>query len=119
MLFDEAVKEKMEDFYDREEEINRLREGVLRGRRLILVLGVRRIGKSSLVKVTLNSIDVPFLYIDVRSVYRSHNYISSYALHYMVDDLISNLVASGKWSRIIDYIKHIRGISVYGVEVKN
>ena len=32
--------------------------------------------------------------------------------------LISNLVASGKWSRIIDYIKRIRGISVCGVEVK-
>ena len=49
---------------------------------------------------------------------KSHNYISSYALYHIVESLVNNLVTSGKWGRIIDYTKRIRGISVYGVEVR-
>jgi len=46
MLFDEGIKENITDFFDREDEINDLRNAIIEGRRLILVLGIRRTGKS-------------------------------------------------------------------------
>jgi len=48
MLFDESVKEDLKDFYDREEDIEKLKWGINEGRRLIVVLGIRRIGIATL-----------------------------------------------------------------------
>ena len=67
-LFSVEPKESLQDLFDREDEVRKLREGLSR-ERLILVLGLRRIGKSSLVLATLSSTGQPFVYVDVRRAY--------------------------------------------------
>jgi len=114
MLFDENAKEKIEDFYNRREEMERLKKGISEGRRIILVLGIRRIGKSSLVKVTLNSMNVPYIYFDVREVYIKYNYITSYGLYYALEEEFNKIVKSSIWSKIVDYLKRVRGVKVLG-----
>lgn len=69
MLFDTAPKERREDLYDREKELNEASEALRLGERLVIVYGIRRIGKSSLVKVILNETLVPHVIVDVREIY--------------------------------------------------
>ncbi|WP_054837408.1 ATPase [Metallosphaera hakonensis] len=67
MLFDTEPKTSLSDLFDREEEVEKLKRGL--NERLILVLGIRRIGKSSLILSTLNSLGIDYVFIDVRKVY--------------------------------------------------
>ncbi len=48
MLFDRRPKLSRNDFYDREEELRLLVRGVESGEGLIVVYGLRRLGKTSL-----------------------------------------------------------------------
>jgi len=66
MLFSTEPKRSLKDLFDREEEVKKLRNSL--NERMILLLGLRRIGKSSLVLSTLNSTDANFIFVDVRKV---------------------------------------------------
>ncbi len=46
------------------------------GERLVAVFGVRRIGKSSLVKVALKEASLPYVLVDVRDMYYSENIVT-------------------------------------------
>jgi AAA+ ATPase superfamily predicted ATPase len=50
LYFDERPKERPEDLYDREEELRQLLTALKERRSLILVLGPRRSGKTSLLQ---------------------------------------------------------------------
>lgn len=67
MLFSTEPKDSVKDLFDREKESAELRDKLKE--RMILVLGMRRIGKTSLVLSTLNSTDRNFVYVDVRKIY--------------------------------------------------
>jgi AAA+ ATPase superfamily predicted ATPase len=67
MLFSTEPKDSLKDLFDREHEVKALKDGL--NERLVLVLGLRRTGKSSLVRSTLNSIDVNTVVLDVRKAY--------------------------------------------------
>ena len=69
LLFDTEPKTSLSDLFDREEEVEKLKKGL--GERLVLVLGMRRIGKSSLILSTLNSLGIDYVFVDVRKVYDS------------------------------------------------
>ncbi|AEA12502.1 ATPase [Thermoproteus uzoniensis 768-20] len=64
-LFKLEPKESLEELYDFEEELRMLRLGYEKGR-ITAVLGLRRTGKSSLVRSFLNGLRVPHIYIDAR-----------------------------------------------------
>jgi len=66
MLFSTEPKHSLKDLFDREE-VKKLRNSL--NERMILLLGLRRIGKSSLVLSTLNSTDTNFIFVDVRKVF--------------------------------------------------
>jgi len=66
VLFDRRPKFRKEDLYNRESELQLLSKGIEAGEGLIVVYGVRRIGKTSLVYVGLSELNVPFIPIDVR-----------------------------------------------------
>ncbi len=53
MLFDIRPKSSRSDLFDREDELREFDRAVDHGRPLTLVLGIRRIGKTSLVKAFL------------------------------------------------------------------
>lgn len=66
MLFNPRPKERIEELFDREEEIKLLTNAVATP--LTLLLGVRRVGKTSLLKSFLNSLEVPYIYLDLRAL---------------------------------------------------
>jgi hypothetical protein len=66
MLFDPRPKESRSELFDREEELRALESYVRSGSPLILCIGVRRIGKTSLLKVFLNESGYPHVYVNAR-----------------------------------------------------
>ena len=66
MLFDPRPKQEKRDLFGRERELNRLLAAMGSRCPLILLLGVRRIGKTSLLKVALKEAGQPYIYLDLR-----------------------------------------------------
>ena len=64
--FDIRPKTRREDLYNREEELRVLTRGIRECNPLILVLGLRRTGKTSLLNVALNETGVTSIIIDCR-----------------------------------------------------
>jgi AAA+ ATPase superfamily predicted ATPase len=108
VLFDERPKERREDLYDREREIDEIKRNV--GRPLILITGIRRIGKTSVLKVALNEVDIPAVIVDARGLRRNYSRADLYRL--IAHGLTSSL------DKLRDLISGIRGIRVMGLEVE-
>jgi len=102
VLFDERPKSRKMDLYDRERELMDLEANV--GRPLIILTGIRRIGKTSVLNVLLNESGIPFALIDARSLKRN----------YGVEDLY-RLVARGMGSSLKslhDILQNVKRIKV-------
>jgi len=115
VYFDERPKEKREDLYDREEELSSLINYIRNCKPLILILGLRRTGKTSLVKVAINEIKRPSIYIDCR-VFEEKIAIS-------IEDFIRHLgnsISSSlrRWKGLIEYMKSIRSASIFGFRIE-
>ncbi|MEM4281937.1 MAG: ATP-binding protein [Candidatus Caldarchaeum sp.] len=104
--FSTVPKTSLQAFYDRENELQQLQRAVKDGSRLVLVLGVRRIGKTSLIRVALNQLSKPYVFIDLRAL-ESYEDRSLYRL--LADELNKILPLSKK---ILQYLKRVRGVSV-------
>ncbi|HLI46642.1 MAG TPA: AAA family ATPase [Geobacterales bacterium] len=65
-LFDLRPKEKRSKLFDREEELSKILKTLNYPLPIITILGIRRIGKTSLLKTCLNELENPYLYIDAR-----------------------------------------------------
>jgi len=107
LLFDLRPKSSRSDLFNREDELRELDRAVSRGYPLTLVLGIRRIGKTSLVKAFLEK--HKGVYIDARGISRR-----SELYERIGDGLYSSL------SRTRRLLEGIRGISIAaaGVEVR-
>ncbi|WP_056934733.1 AAA family ATPase [Thermococcus barophilus] len=68
MLFDPKPKVKREDIFDREEELKKVMDSI-KNCPITLILGIRRVGKSSVLRVALNESDAIGIYIDARKLY--------------------------------------------------
>lgn len=115
MLFSLTPKSKREDFFDREEELAKLHQ-LVQLYPLVVITGLRRVGKSSLVKVFLNESESPFIILDGRKVYEmSGGNISSVHLLRVLSDEFAKLSKSQK---IVNVLRRIRGVSVGGNSVE-
>ncbi|MFP3320377.1 MAG: ATP-binding protein [Acidilobus sp.] len=114
-LFSVEPKESLQDLFDREDEVRKLREGLSR-ERLILVLGLRRIGKSSLVLATLSSTGQPFVYVDVR---RAYDEVSRRVpAERLYEELRSSLLRLSVRERVLEALRRM-GVSLeYPVKVR-
>lgn len=72
MLFDRGPKEKRSDLFDRKKELAELSDAVARGDRLIVVYGIRRIGKTSLLRSFLSEKEFLNVFLDIRKIYYMH-----------------------------------------------
>ncbi|CAB49902.1 AAA family ATPase [Pyrococcus abyssi] len=116
MLFDPRPKEKREDIFDREKEIDEI-ESAIRDYPITLILGIRRVGKSSLLKAVLNEMEGG-IYIDVRKLYfESGGWITNVHLAKALEEAINSLKEPFK-RILISSLKSIEGISVSGVKVR-
>ncbi len=105
LLFDLRPKTSRKELFNREEELRILDEVVSRGDPLILVLGIRRIGKTSLLKSFLEKWHG--IYVDMRGVLRESD------LYRRISEGLADNI--GKMKKLIE---GIRGVKVLGVEVE-
>ncbi|WP_243675786.1 hypothetical protein [Vulcanisaeta distributa] len=81
------------------------------GKPLIVVTGIRRIGKTSVINVALNELGIPYVLIDCRSLRDNYGRSDLYRL-------ISNALSSSL-DKLIDILRRIRGgISIMGNAVE-
>jgi hypothetical protein len=69
VIFDLGPKECLHDLYDRVEERRLLHEALSRKEKLVVVYGLRRVGKTSLVKAVLNEKEFSYIFIDAKGIY--------------------------------------------------
>ncbi len=108
MLFDERPKSNREDLFDRDRELGELLDNIHRP--IILLTGIRRIGKTSILRVALNMVDTEYILIDGRGLKPNYGLRDMYSL------LSSAFSRSG--SRILELIKGLRGVKVLGSGVE-
>ncbi|MEM0120871.1 MAG: ATP-binding protein [Thermoprotei archaeon] len=108
MLFDERPKKSRRELFEREVELQQLANNI--DRPLILLTGIRRIGKTSLLNVFLSEIGIPHILIDARSLKRNYGVGDLYRL--LAKGLTSNL------DSIRDVLSKIRRVKIFGNEVE-
>ena len=122
MLFDVNPKERREDLYDRERELNEVFEALGLGERLVVIYGIRRVGKSSVLRVALKEANVPHAIVDVKGLYFEYGVISKEALYRNLANFFArNLGFLEKTGfRVRDVLSRVRGFHVteVGVEVE-
>ena len=102
MLFDPRPKERREEMFDREKELDTILGG-MSDYPITLLIGIRRVGKSSLLKAALNEYQGIGLYLDARRIYAAGS------------GNISSSVLAGELQRIVlgrGRFGFLRGISV-------
>lgn len=110
MLFDERPKEVRKDLYNREKELHELKNAV--NKPIILLTGMRRIGKTSVLKVFLNECTIPYALIDVRSSIRSYK-----SLYTIFSDILTQLNEKYVGNKLSNILKRITGVNILGVEI--
>lgn len=112
MLFDTRPKCSREELFDREQELEKLRQAHLKGTPITVLTGIRRIGKTSLLCVFLNELKAPYILIDARAL----------PVNYGLRDLYTLLSRGMSNQRFISKTRHIleriRGIRIVGFEVE-
>jgi len=112
LLFDPRPKDSREDLYDREREVDALVES---GLPLILLLGRRRIGKSSVLRVALR--EVGGVYLDARLLYaESGGWIPTRLFIEALADALGE--ARGRLRRGLERaVRHVEGVTVAGIRL--
>ena len=102
--------------FDREKELENLKRAAKRYP-IVLLLGIRRVGKSSVLKVALNELGNG-IYIDARELYfSSGGWITSKTLTKAFESALNSLRSKFK-RRIIGALKKVRGVTIAGVSLK-
>ncbi len=110
MLFDPRPKFSKNELFDRDTELKLLDRGVKNRYPLILLTGVRRIGKTSLLNVFLNEIEYPSVVVDLRDLKPNYGLRDLYGL-------LSHSLST-RLDKLIDVLKGIRGVKILGMEVE-
>lgn len=111
MLLDPKPKSKADDLFGREQELEALKKSLLTNP-ITLITGMRRIGKSSLMKVALSEIEYGSVQIDVRRVYSdSSGSIGKMDLAVALEKQLTKKSIARKFRGLLEKVK---GISVMG-----
>jgi hypothetical protein len=113
LLFDEAPKTGLADFFDFRDELETFRDALRKGRRLIVVTGLRRMGKTSLVLTALSEEGAPYVLVDGRA-FAAAPTISRVEFIQALEQAINHCVGRRRtwWSRISETVSHVRGVEV-------
>jgi hypothetical protein len=108
MLFDPRPKTQKKDLFGRDEELNTFLRALRSRTPLILLLGIWRVGKTSLLKVGLSESGEPYIFLDMRKL-DEEGYAKS-VLYRMIEAEINRILP--RWRKLINYIKRVKGVSV-------
>ncbi|MDW7977181.1 MAG: ATP-binding protein [Candidatus Caldarchaeum sp.] len=114
MLFDIQPKDDRTNLFGRKEELEKLLRAFRSGPPLILLLGMRRVGKTSLLKVALKECRQPFIYLDLRSL--AEEGFSKAVFYRLLSDELSRVHSS--WAKLHSFLKKVRGVEVAGLRVE-
>jgi AAA+ ATPase superfamily predicted ATPase len=104
VLFDERPKVNKKELFDREKEIEEIISNL--NSPLLIITGIRRIGKTSVMNVALNESKIPFIVIDCRKL--KENY-SRAELYRVFSEALSSIL-----DKIKEILSRIRGITILG-----
>ena len=118
MLFDLKPKVNRSDLFDFDQEIGALTKFIKEpSTRFIVIKGLRRTGKTSLILSTLNALNVPYVFIDIREIIRSRR-----GLYMLLSNALNDFIK--RYSKydaliksIVNVLSLIRGINVAGLEI--
>lgn len=122
MLFDPAPKTKKEDLFGRDEELDLLNKSLKLGERLIVIYGVRRVGKTSLLRTAFSDFSYPNVIIDVREVHSIYGRVTKWGIYSKIAEyftLTLNLYEKMGF-KLSELFKRVKGfrLSEFGVEVE-
>lgn len=112
MLFNPKPKTRRDELYDREEELSILEGSLKKGVPFIVLLGIRRLGKSSLLNVSLGEVPVKSVKIDARKVYSAFGSVPGSALAKLI---LEGYIKTSPRERVKDALKGIKGVRLAGV----
>ncbi len=118
MLFDERPKTTRQDLYDMEEQLAALVSAFRRGDPLVVILGLRRTGKTSLLLTGLGESKLRAVIVDLRAV-GEKPYATKKDLVQLLEGSVNRFLGDqrGRAGRIVDRLKGIRGVQVMGTGV--
>ncbi|WP_054837028.1 AAA family ATPase [Metallosphaera hakonensis] len=110
MLFDIRPKEERKDLYDRDKEIDEIRQSIERGV-WIAVYGIRRVGKTSVVNVAVNDPNYIVIKINLMRMYnpRRKVYARSQFMGVFLEGINNAIKKYTLGGRAIRYISNILG----------
>ncbi|GAB6945590.1 ATP-binding protein [Vulcanisaeta sp. JCM 14467] len=113
MLFDLKPKERLEELYDFRDEIDRLMT-CYRDGRMALILGLRRMGKSSLLRSFLNGYGIPHILIDARRIVVNEGRMNIRGFMNELSQALTEFLRrrSGIRDRLLDVLRNIDGVSI-------
>lgn len=114
MYFSLMPKKKRENLYNREREFEELEKSFESGRQILLT-GIRRIGKTSLLQAFLNELSerkIPNIFIDCRSFEKAGSFDKN-GFNSRFKALLDKIL-----SKNLQILKKISKISLYGIEFK-
>ncbi|MCG3109493.1 hypothetical protein L3N51_01785 [Metallosphaera sp. J1] len=103
MLFDTQPKGSLDDLFDREDETRKLRENLRE--RMIVLTGLRRVGKSSLILSVLNSLRLNYIFVDVRKIFDSNT--RKVHAQKLVEELYSSLTKISRGEQVRDILSRL------------
>jgi len=110
-FFDRPV-ERPEDLFDREEELEGLRRAIAT-RAITVVVGFRRVGKTSLIKAATR--DIPRVYVDARR-FETSPYLTYKLFLEELKKCLSDFTSLNR--RVAEYLKAVKGVRLFGVSVE-
>lgn len=116
MLFSTHPKSKIKDLFNRKKELEKLEKSAKEDK-IILLYGLRRIGKTSLLKVFQTKTDNFFIFIDCRKFLKGWK-IDKQKLDNEVINSLKKISKTNPLKKILDKITSIN-VSGVGIELKN
>lgn len=118
MLFDERPKRTRKDLYDMEQQLDALVSALQRGDPMVVILGFRRTGKTSLLLTGLGEAKLHAVIVDLRAV-GEKPYATKKDLLQLLEGSVNGFLEEqrGRAGRIVDRLKRIRGVQVMGTGV--
>ena len=107
MFLDPRPEITINDLFDKEKQ-KRLLSALTSKVPLILLLGIRRVGKTSLLKAVLSELDKPYIFLDAKSL--EEGSYSKAILYQMLAKEFSEL--SSQWKELAKFLGHIKGVHV-------
>src|SRR5579875_319139 len=113
MYFDAEPKRDIRDFFDMEESLRSFESALNRGK-LVVVSGLRRYGKTSLILTGLNKMNVQYLFLDARLL-SAATMISLSDFLGVLEDALNGV----SWGKAV--LKSVEGVEVggFGVRFRN